>query len=132
MARAQWPLMHSRPVVEVILTFTPSRTKVPRVLVADTGAGDAQAPFEMLLDENDCIRCAGKASQTIQLGGAYTGVFPLYMVRIEIPLLSFAHDLPVVGVPTSPVDLDGIACFRFLNRFTYGNFGSPSEFGLEI
>jgi hypothetical protein len=26
---------------------------------------------------------------------------------------------------------DGIACFRFLNRFTYGNFGDPGQFGLE-
>ena len=24
-----------------------------------------------------------------------------------------------------------IACFGFLNRFTYGNFGDPSQFGLE-
>jgi hypothetical protein len=132
MARAQWPLMQARPVIEVILTFAPSNTKVSRILVADTGAGDAQAPFEMLLDEDDCILCAGKASQSIQLGGAYTGVFPLYMVRVEIPLLGFAHDLPTVGVPTSPVDLDGIACFRFLNRFTYGNFGNAGEFGLEV
>ena len=29
------------------------------------------------------------------------------------------------------VHLDGIAGFRFLNRFTFGNFGNPSEFGLE-
>ena len=24
-----------------------------------------------------------------------------------------------------------LACFAFLNRFTYGNFGDPSQFGLE-
>ncbi|MBI3412163.1 MAG: hypothetical protein HY040_27855 [Planctomycetes bacterium] len=26
---------------------------------------------------------------------------------------------------------DGIACFSFLNRFHYGNFGNPGSFGLE-
>jgi hypothetical protein len=26
----------------------------------------------------------------------------------------------------------GIAGFRFLNRFTYGNFGNAGEFGLEV
>jgi hypothetical protein len=30
-----------------------------------------------------------------------------------------------------PRPFDGIACFRFLNRFTYGNFGDPNQFGLE-
>jgi hypothetical protein len=37
-----------------------------------------------------------------------------------------------VGVPYPPPDFDGIACFRFLNRFTYGNFGDKNAFGLEI
>jgi hypothetical protein len=36
-----------------------------------------------------------------------------------------------VGVPNAPKGLDGIAGFRFLNRFTYGNFGNALEFGLE-
>jgi hypothetical protein len=35
-------------------------------------------------------------------------------------------------VPAYPVGFGGIACFRFLNRFTYGNFGDPNQFGLEI
>jgi hypothetical protein len=46
-------------------------------------------------------------------------------------LLGFKEDLPVLGVANPPSGLDGIACFRFLNRFTYGNFGSANEFGLE-
>jgi hypothetical protein len=28
--------------------------------------------------------------------------------------------------------LEGIACFRFLNRFTYGNFAGADQFGLEL
>jgi hypothetical protein len=28
-------------------------------------------------------------------------------------------------------DFDGLACFRFLNRFGYGNFRDPGVFGLE-
>jgi hypothetical protein len=29
------------------------------------------------------------------------------------------------------IPIRGLACFRFLNRFTYGNFGAPERFGLE-
>jgi hypothetical protein len=36
-----------------------------------------------------------------------------------------------VGVPAVPPGFDGLVCFSFLNRFTYGNFGDPSQFGLE-
>ena len=39
--------------------------------------------------------------------------------------------LRVVAVPSVPRWFDGIACFSFLNRFTYGNFGDPARFGLE-
>jgi hypothetical protein len=44
--------------------------------------------------------------------------------------LDLSATVHAVGVPTAPPGLDGIACFRFLNRFTYGNFGNPNEFGL--
>jgi len=30
-----------------------------------------------------------------------------------------------------PPGFNGLACFGFVNRFTYGNFGDPSQFGLE-
>jgi hypothetical protein len=36
-----------------------------------------------------------------------------------------------VGVRSVPAGFDGIACFAFLDRFTYGNFGDPGQFGLE-
>ena len=62
----------------------------------------------------------------------FTGLFPLYRIRVEIPRLGFSRGISVIGVPTPPTSLDGIACFRFLNRFTYGNFGNAGEFGLEL
>jgi hypothetical protein len=123
--------MHNRPAIEIILTLAPAGQKVNRRLLAETGAGNVQAHFEMLLDENDCLLCGGKPAQTISLGGAYTGSFPLYVIRVRIPLLGFDDDLVAVGVPNPPKGFDGIACFRFLNRFTYGNFGDPAEFALE-
>ena len=67
----------------------------------------------------------------ISLGGAYVGSYPVYLIQVEIPLLGVAGDFRAVGVPKPSKTLDGIAGFQFLNRFTYGNFGNPLEFGLE-
>ena len=83
------------------------------------------------MDEDDCLTCGGKSTGTVRLGGAYSGAFPLYNVRIVIPLIGFDDRIRVVGVPTLPAYFDGIAGFRFLNRFTYGNFGDRSQFGIE-
>jgi hypothetical protein len=131
MPRAQWQLKKGRPVIEVVLTMALSGQKVVRTLLADTGAGNAHAHFELLLDENDCLLVGAWASNMLTLGGAYAGAYPVYLVPIEIPLLGFSGDLRTVGVPMPPKGLDGIAGFRFLNRFTYSNFGNPLEFGLE-
>jgi hypothetical protein len=73
----------------------------------------------------------GKALPSIALGGAYTGVCQAYRLSVRLPALGFAQTLAVVGVPSAPAGFDGIACFGFLNRFTYGNFGDPNQFGLE-
>jgi hypothetical protein len=59
------------------------------------------------------------------------GTFPIYVIRVQIPPLGFNQELNAVGVPTVPSGLGGIDCFRFLNQFTYGNFGDPKQFGLE-
>lgn len=131
MARAQWPLRGNRPVIEIVLTFAQGGQKVKRMLLADTGAGNTQSRFEILLDENDCLLCGGNPSHLLSLAGAYTGTYPLYVIRVEIPLLGFDDDLPAIGLPTPPSGLDGLAGFRFINRFTYGNFGNPLAFGLE-
>jgi hypothetical protein len=132
MARAQWPLKNDRPTIEIELTLAVGGKKVTRTLLADTGAGNRQSAFELLLDENDCLLAGGKPTQSIPLGGAYSGTFPLYLIRVQIPLLGFDDDVPAIGASTVPMGLDGVACFRFLNRFAYGNFGSAGEFGLEI
>jgi len=131
MPRALWPLTVGRPVIEIVLTLAQGGHKSTRTLLADTGAGAMHAPFEMLLDESDCLLCNGTVTQTVTLGGAYTSTYPIYLIRVEVPSLQFDHDLLAVGVPNPPAGLDGIACFRFLNRFTYGNFGDRLAFGLE-
>ncbi len=131
MPRAQWQLKKGRPVIQVILTMALSGQKVARTLLADTGAGSSQAHFEIILEESDCLLAGAGASHMLTLGGAYIGSYPVYLVRIEIPLLGFSGDFRTVGVPTPPVGLDGIAGFRFLNRFTYGDFGDPNRLGLE-
>ena len=89
------------------------------------------APFELLLDETDCLMCDGTVTQTVTLGGAYASTYPIYLIRVEMPSLAFDHDVLAVGVPNTPAGVDGIACFRFLNRFNYGNFGDRLAFGLE-
>jgi hypothetical protein len=100
-------------------------------LLADTGAGSRTARFQLILDEDDCLLCGGNPLQHISLGGAYTGSFPTYGLSVRLPALGFDEIVRAVGVPSAPVGFDGIACFAFLNRFTYGNFGDRSQFGLE-
>jgi len=100
-------------------------------LVADTGAGSRNSTFQLILEETDCVLCGGNPYTTTTLGGAFVGSFPIYVIPVRIPALGFDQNLRAVGVPSVPAGFDGIACFGFLNRFTYGNFGDPSQFGLE-
>lgn len=102
-----------------------------RTLLADTGAGGRRDPFELILDEADCLMCGAKPSASVNLGGSYAGPHSRYGIRVAIPQLNFSRGVFVLGVANTPVGFDGIACFRFLNRFTYGNFGNPGEFALE-
>jgi len=132
MPRVQWPLLHGRPCVQVILSLAQTGVTLLRTLLADTGAGSQNSRFELILDENDCLSCGGLPGQLINLGGAYTGPFPTYDLLVQLPALGFIQNLRVVAVSSLPAAFDGIACFPFLNRFTYGNFGDPSQFGLEL
>jgi hypothetical protein len=100
--------------------------------LADTGAGSQISSFERVLHENDCLLCGGNPDQPVTLGGAYTGSFPTYVLPVHLPALGFVQNLRVVGVPSLPSGFDGIACFAFLNRFRYGNFGNRTMFGLEV
>ena len=67
----------------------------------------------------------------VHLGGAYSGWFNVYLIEIQIAKLSFSGFVSVAAVPRVPDGFDGIACFKFLNRFHYGNFGDADRFGLE-
>lgn len=131
MARKQWSLLRDRPRVQVLLTPWRRSQSISRNLLADTGASSSSAPFDLLLDVQDCLACGARLSQMIVLRSAYRGSYPVFWLRVQIPDLNFDLPLRVVGVPTVPVGFDGIACFRFLNRFTYGNFGDSKQFGLE-
>jgi hypothetical protein len=131
MARAPWPLLKGRPTIEITLTLTQSGKKVVCTLLADTGAGTAQDPFELVLDAVDCVLCGGTHSRMVSVGGAYSGIHSVYLLPVEIPLLGFQARVYAVGLPSPSSDFDGIACFPFLNRFTYGNFGNKGEFALE-
>lgn len=130
MPPVRWPLRHRRPTIAV--TLPQAKGKRVRHLIADTGAGSDQAAFELLLRESDCRGSNGSPVMgQVQLGGAYSGWFNVYLVEVHIARLSFAGFVAVVGVPRVPDGFDGIACFKFLNRFHYGNFGDPDRFGLE-
>lgn len=104
---------------------------LPRTLLADSGAASRLSSFEFILDETDCLRCGGLPISSKALRGAYSGRFPVYDLLVRLPALGFAQKLYAVGVPSLPPGFDGLACFRFLNRFTYGNFGDAGQFGLE-
>jgi hypothetical protein len=93
------------------------------MLLADTGAGSRRGKFQLILDEDDCLLCGGLPFPSVTLRGAFAGSYPVYVVPVGIPALGFAQDVRAVGVPSLPGRFDGIACFGFLNQFTYGNFG---------
>lgn len=132
MSRVLWPLENGRPIIEVVLLLLTNGRHITRKLLADTGAGTFQADFDLILDEDVCLLCDGIPSHSVALAGAYSGSFPVYVIQVQLPGLGFEHNLRAIGVPQTPPGLDGIACFRFLNRFTYGNFGNPNQFGLEL
>ncbi len=131
MPRVLWPLHLGRPRVQVNLTLAADGWQVTRTLLPDTGAGAWRSRFELLLQDSDCRLCGGTPLGTVTLGRAYKGPHPLYRLQIQIPGLGFDQGIWVVGITAPPAGFDGNACFRFLNRFTYGNFGDPTKFGLE-
>lgn len=109
--------------------LSPNAQPLSRTLLADTGAGSKNGSLDLILDEDDCLLCGGTPWQPTNLTGAYAGTFPIYLVRVQVPSLSFDDTLRVVAVPTPVRGFDGLAGFRFLNR--YGNFGDQDAFGLE-
>ena len=102
------------------------------MLLADTGAGASDCPFELVLRKRDCQSFGKRPLHDVKLSGAYRGWHPVCLVFVEIASFGLKLKVPAVGVPTPPKGFDGIAGFRFLSRFTYGNFGDPRQFGLEM
>jgi hypothetical protein len=131
MPHIDWPLHKGRPCVQIILTLAQGGQTMARNLLADTGAGSLFSGFELILDEDDCLLCGGNPLQPTTLGGAYAGTFPIYLLPVQVPVLGFAKNVRAVGAPSNLPGFDGIACFSFLSRFHYGNFGNSALFGLE-
>jgi hypothetical protein len=132
MPQVSWRHVRGRPVIEIMLA-SPGGSQALRVLLADTGAGSIRESMELILSEEDGRRFSVGNAGTLRLGRAFTGDFSAFWVSTSVPMLGFAGVCLAVAVPSSllPNQLQGIACFRFLNRFTYGNFGDFDRFGLE-
>jgi hypothetical protein len=128
-----WPLQRGCPVIEITLVEPNSLYTVDRTLLADTGGGSLYAPFELVLSTVDCQQFQQRRRGVVRLSGAFPGIFPMYSLRVEVPALQWAQVVAVVGVPVTqlPSGLDGLAGFRFLSLFSYGNFGNPNQFCLE-
>src|SRR5262245_25832412 len=129
MPRVTWQLLHARPTVRAVLL--PDGEPATFDLLADTGAGSNNEVFDLILTESDCLLCGTPVGWDVSLSGAYTGRYPLFVVRLQIPAIRYDDDVLAVGVPAVPEGFRGTAGFRFLNRFDYGNFGNPALFGLE-
>ncbi len=132
MPRATWLLYNDLPVVEIQLQDNFGFMH-KRILLADTGAGPRHAPFQLVLSEADCKLQNSLRVDQVAIGGAIIGSFAVYRLEIGIPNLNLTCRVSVAAVPAGalPEGLQGIAAFRFLNSFTYGNFGNENEFGLE-
>src|SRR5262245_31662912 len=108
MPRAVWPLKHGRPRAEIVLVST-TGLLLPREVVADSGAGSIHSPFELILNNQDCLSCGADFIAMIQLRGAFAGTFPLYTLRVQVPPLSFDDVVEVVGAAMNITGFDGLA-----------------------
>ena len=133
MPRKTWLLEKGQPVIHVELHEPMSGFTSTRILLADTGAGAQKEPVDFVLSKLDGARFGEFFQGTAHSSGAIPGQFAIFVFLISIPALNFHRRCNGMLVPaeTLPDGLDGIATFRFLNSFSYGNFGNPREFGLE-
>ena len=134
MARVSWALQNGQPVVRLYLREPGTGVLLPRTLLADTGAGSSRVPIELALSENDVARFGARGTTTMISSGAIRGQFSTASVWIELPSLNLSRQVAVMTVPASqlPQGLDGIVTYRFLNEFSFGNFGDRTTFGLEL
>lgn len=134
MPRQTWLLHRDVPVIEVQLFEHFTRSWISCVLLADTGAGPRFSPVEIVLSHGDIARFGMEESGSASVSGALQGRLQIYEVELQIPLLSVSRPVRALSAPASSLlmGLDGIAAFRFLNSFSFGNFGNAGEFGLEL
>ena len=135
----RWKLENGRPVVELEFTRDIDGKAVKRGMLAATGGGATSSPFDVILARSDVREfLAGNATVTVSLGGALLGRYPCAWIAGGLPGLP-ARPLVAVSVPDDhPLfhrlaadGADGLAGLRFLDRYHYGNFGHPGEFGIE-
>ena len=128
MPRAVWQLVQGRPVIEIVLSLPAAGQRTARTLLADTGAGSARTGMELILSEDDCSRFGMGSAGSLRLGGAFTGSFPAVWIHASVPGTGFSRLCLAVAVPAArlPQRLEGIACYRFLHRFTYAH-GRPVD-----
>lgn len=90
---SRWSLMNDRPVIQITLTDTKGQ-KTIRTLLADTGAGDAQDQFELVLQILDCVQYGGRPTHSVAISGAYGGNHPVFSIAVEIPALGLPWACP--------------------------------------
>ncbi len=132
--RQSRPLVNSCPAIEVLLREPFTGATSSRILLADTGAGARFGPADLILSPRDIEPFAISQTGSAGTSGALQGQYPVFLMELEMPALGIFCSVRVLSVPATHFfpGFDGIACFRFLNSFTYGNFGNPAEFGLEL
>jgi len=133
MPHVSWPLQKDRPVIQITFFAAEGEQVFTRTLLADTGGGRRHSRWDVILSTDDCRLFGLNQVGVVHLEGAYAGDFPLVMVHAALPALEGTRELVAVAIPPEQMRLgtDGLAGFRFLNSFHYGNFGDPGQFGLE-
>ncbi len=133
MPRFTWPLQNGQPIISIYLRDVETGVLLPRTLLADTGAGDACTSVELILSQRDGKQFGQRWVGNAQGGGFVRGNFEIQLVPIVIPAVNVSRLAAALLIPANelPQGLNGIAGFRLLNAFSYGNFGDPKRFGLE-
>ncbi len=134
MPRQSRLLVNGSPAVEVWLREPFTGFTSTRILLADTGGGARFGPADLILSPRDIAQFGISQTGSAGTSGAIQGQYPVFSMELEMPSLGISRSVRVLSVPASHFfhSFDGFACFRFLNAFTYGNFGNPAEFGLEL
>ena len=102
-------------------------------------AGGAAASAHLWDPAGECAPLAKRPERHAAMiwvhGGVHsnwgTGMFPFVREAVERGYFIIDGPSGAAGHGITRPGFDGIACFGFVNRFTYGNFGDPSQFGLE-